>query len=95
MRNRKKLMIVMSTILLVAVFSVPALAAETTAPEVLPELKTAINLIKARILEGISGLKLTDIFVAATTSTAVLAMCWFAYRFIRNKVSAAMRKGKL
>lgn len=38
---------------------------------------------------------LGTILVAALGSTAVLAICWFAYRFIVRKVSGAMKKGKL
>lgn len=35
------------------------------------------------------------ILVAALGITALLAICWFAYRFIVRKVSGAMKKGKL
>lgn len=38
---------------------------------------------------------LATILVAALGMTAALAIAWFAYRFIRGKVSSAMRKGKL
>lgn len=38
---------------------------------------------------------LATILVAALGITAGLAIAWFAYRFIRGKVSSAMRKGKL
>lgn len=38
---------------------------------------------------------LSTVLVAATGLTAGLAIGWFAYRFIRGKVSSAMRKGKL
>lgn len=38
---------------------------------------------------------LATILVAALGLTAGLAIAWFAYRFIRGKVSSAMRKGKL
>lgn len=38
---------------------------------------------------------LSTILVAALGITAGLAIAWFAYRFIRGKVSSAMRKGKL
>lgn len=35
------------------------------------------------------------ILVAALGLTAGLAICWFAFGFIKRKVSAAMRKGTL
>lgn len=38
---------------------------------------------------------LATILVAALGLTAGLAIAWFAYRFIKGKVSSAMRKGKL
>lgn len=38
---------------------------------------------------------LGTILVAALGLTAVLALCWFAYRFIVRKVSGAMKKGKM
>lgn len=38
---------------------------------------------------------LATIIVAALGITVGLAIAWFAYRFIKGKVSSAMRKGKL
>ena len=38
---------------------------------------------------------LGTILVAALGLTAVLAICWFGYRFIVRKVSGAMKKGSL
>lgn len=38
---------------------------------------------------------LATILVAALGLTAGLAIAWFAYRFIKGKVSGAMKKGKL
>ena len=38
---------------------------------------------------------LGTILVAALGLTAVLAICWFGYRFIVRKVSGAMKKGKI
>lgn len=38
---------------------------------------------------------LATILVEALGLTAGLAIAWFAYRFIKGKVSGAMRKGKL
>ena len=38
---------------------------------------------------------LGTILVATLGLTAVLAICWFGYRFIVRKVSGAMKKGKI
>lgn len=38
---------------------------------------------------------LLTILVSVIGVTAVFAIAWFAYRFIKGKVSSAMRKGKL
>lgn len=38
---------------------------------------------------------LATVLVAALGITAGLAIAWFAYRFIKGKVSGAMRKGRL
>ena len=38
---------------------------------------------------------LGTILVAALGLTAGLAICWFAYGFIKRRVGAAMRKGTL
>lgn len=38
---------------------------------------------------------LSTILVAALGLTAVLAIAWFAYRFIVRKVSGAMKTGKM
>lgn len=38
---------------------------------------------------------LATILIAALGLCAVLAIAWFAYRFIVRKVSGAMKKGKM
>ena len=38
---------------------------------------------------------LSTILVAALGLTAVLAIAWFAYRFIVRKVSGAMKSGRM
>lgn len=38
---------------------------------------------------------LATVLVAALGITAGLAIAWFAYRFIKGKVSGAMKKGRL
>lgn len=38
---------------------------------------------------------LGEILVAGLGLTAGLAICWFAYRFLVRKITAALKKGKL
>ena len=38
---------------------------------------------------------LAAILVAALGLTSVLAIAWFAYRFIKRKVAGAMKKGSI
>ena len=38
---------------------------------------------------------LGSILVAGLGLTAGLAICWFAYRFLVRKITAALKKGKL
>lgn len=35
------------------------------------------------------------ILVAALGLTGIIAVCWFAYRFITRKIAGAMKSGKL
>lgn len=46
-------------------------------------------------LTDFSTANLGTILVAALGITVVLALAWFAYRFIVRKVSGAMKKGKI
>ena len=46
-------------------------------------------------LSDFSTTNLGTILVAALGMTVVLAIAWFAYRFIVRKVSGAMKKGKM
>lgn len=38
---------------------------------------------------------LGEVLVAGLSLTAGLAICWFAYRFLVRKITAALKKGKL
>lgn len=38
---------------------------------------------------------LGQVLVAGLSLTAGLAICWFAYRFLVRKITAALKKGKL
>lgn len=46
-------------------------------------------------LSDFTTANLATVIVAALGITAGLAIAWFAYRFIKGKVSGAMRKGRL
>lgn len=46
-------------------------------------------------LSDFTTANLSTILVAALGMTAVLAIAWFAYRFIVRKVSGAMKKGRV
>lgn len=46
-------------------------------------------------LSDFTTTNLATILVAALGITAVLAIAWFAYRFIVRKTSGAMKKGKI
>lgn len=46
-------------------------------------------------LSDFTTANLGTILVSALGLTAVLAICWFAYRFIVRKVSGAMKKGTI
>ena len=46
-------------------------------------------------LTDFSTTNLATILVSALGITVVLAIAWFAYRFIVRKVSGAMKKGKI
>ena len=46
-------------------------------------------------LTDFSTTNLATILVAALGITVVLAIAWFAYRFIVRKVSGVMKKGKI
>lgn len=50
--------------------------------------------IKGGLADFTTG-NLAKILIAALSITAVLAICWFGYRFIVRKTSGAMKGGKL
>ena len=57
-------------------------------------LSTFISSITGALTD-FSTTNLGTILVAALGITVVLAIAWFAYRFIVRKVSGAMKKGKI
>lgn len=57
-------------------------------------LSTFLDTIEGGLADFTTS-NLGTILVAALGLTAVLAIGWFAYRFIVRKVSGAMKSGKL
>lgn len=64
--------------------------------------ETAVSTDTSTFIQTITGAlgdfstaNLATILVAALGLTVVLAIAWFAYRFIVRKVSGAMKKGKI
>ena len=68
-----------------------ALAAEGTTAQ---SVSTFLETIKGALSDFTTG-NLATILIAALSITAVLAICWFGYRFIVRKTSGAMKGGKL
>lgn len=58
------------------------------------ELSTFITTVTGA-LGDFTTTNLATILVAALGLTAALAIAWFAYRFIKRKVSGAMKKGSI
>lgn len=63
--------------------------ATPTTDEVVSQITSALS------TGGFTVGTLLTILVSVIGVTAVFAIAWFAYRFIKGKVSSAMRKGKL
>ena len=57
-------------------------------------LSEFISSITGALSEFSTG-NLGTILIAVLSATAVLGICWFAYRLIVRKVSGAMKKGKI
>lgn len=64
---------------------------ESTVPT---DLTSFLDQIKGGLADFTTA-NLATILVAALGITAVLAICWFGYRFIVRKTSGAMKGGKL
>ena len=64
-------------------------ATTPTTDEVVTQITDALS------TGGFTVENLLSILVSVIGVTAVFAIAWFAYRFIKGKVSSAMRKGRL
>ncbi len=96
MSKRKKIVITISFLAVIMTL----FAMQTFALEVAPARLSTLRLddILTKLKESFVDIKVPQVFRAVTGALSItvgLFVAWFAYRFIRNKVSAAMRKGKL
>lgn len=84
--------------ILMAVMMISSLAVSASANGdtggVSSDLSGFITSIKGA-LSDFTSTNLATILVAALSLTVGLAIAWFAYRFIKGKVSGAMKKGKI
>ena len=83
--------------ILMAVMMISSLAVSASAngdAGVSSDLSGFITSIKGA-LSDFTSTNLATILVAALSLTVGLAIAWFAYRFIKGKVSGAMKKGKI
>ena len=87
----KKIKLFVSVLAVVSILSVMSIATFATAPE----MDTSFISTVTGNLSAFSATNLGTIITAALGITVVLALAWFAYRFIVRRVSKAMRKGSL
>lgn len=69
-------------------------SADAGAGGVSADLGTFINAIKGALAD-FTTTNLSTILVAALSVTVGLAIAWFAFRFIKRKISGAMKSGRL
>lgn len=69
-------------------------SADAGASTVSADLGTFINAIKGALAD-FTTTNLSTILVAALSVTVGLAIAWFAFRFIKRKISGAMKSGRL
>lgn len=91
--EHKRVCAVMMAVMMISSLAVSA-SANGDAGGVSSDLSSFISSIKGA-LSDFTTTNLATILVAALSLTAGLAIAWFAYRFIRGKVSSALRRGKL
>lgn len=92
-RNHKKLTACLMAVMMLAIGMV-GVSADEGAGGTGNDLNGFITSIKGALGDFTTG-NLATIIVAALGLTVGLAIAWFAYRFIKGKVSGAMKKGKL
>lgn len=92
--EHKRVCAVMMAVMMISSLAVSASATDGNTGGVSSDLSGFITSIKGA-LGDFTTTNLATILVAALSLTAGLAIAWFAYRFIRGKVSSALRRGKL
>lgn len=93
MKHKKLWVIVMTAFMAVATLAV-GVSADEGAGGVSADLDSFITTIKGA-LSDFTTANLGKILVAALGLTVGLGIAWFAYRFLKNKIMAAMKKGKV
>ena len=93
MKHKKPWLIVMTAFMAVATLAV-GVSADETGGGVSADLDSFITTIKGA-LSDFTTVNLGKILVAALGLTVGLGIAWFAYRFLKNKIMAAMKKGKV
>lgn len=69
-------------------------AVDPTSGGVSADLGTFIDAIKGALAD-FTTTNLSTILIAALSVTVGLAIAWFAFRFIKRKISGAMKSGRL
>lgn len=93
MKHKKLWVIVMTAFMAVATLAV-GVSADEAGGGVSADLDSFITTIKGA-LSDFTTANLGKILVAALGLTVGLGIAWFAYRFLKNKIMAAMKKGKV
>lgn len=94
MKHKKLWVIVMTAFMAVSTLAVGVSAADGTTGGVSADLDSFITTIKGA-LSDFTTANLGKILVAALGLTVGLGIAWFAYRFLKNKIMAALKKGKV
>lgn len=93
LKGHKRVCAALMAVMMLSVCAV-GVSADEGAGGVSSDLSGFITSIKGALTD-FTTTNLATILVAALSLTAGLAIAWFAYRFIRGKVSSALRRGKL
>ena len=92
--HKHKVVAIGSTAAIMSAMGMVGVSANGDAGSTGTDISGFINSIKGA-LSDFTTTNLATIIVAALSLTVGLAIAWFAYRFIKGKVSSAMRRGKL
>lgn len=93
-QNHKRLSAAIMAAMMITSMLAVGVSADEAGGGVSSDLSTFITSIKGA-LSDFTTANLATILVAALGLTVGLAICWFAYRFVKRKVSGALKKGTL